>query len=424
MKMLKPALAAIGLLAGASLAQPVGAQRVRSTEDFLNTLGVNTHLSGLTRDDPWNTDIKEIGAQLNYIGIRLVRDWPYKADYGKKLAALRDAWRPDGKFWLSVVEGGPDEQRGSVAACAEIARTYPGMIYAVGGGNEEDNDYAQKLGATLPDTAVVQALLYTAVHPLGIVVSQSEPGSGWTAANNWNGDYDPNNTGIHQNYKPGPADVGGAHTYLIDPHRTMGETVAALRAKARLCTPGKPVAHTELGAEWDKYKVSPAVFGQSLVMGAFDSFAAGDVAYIMYGLQDTAPERTFGFYTFPGGKAHPAADYYHTMTTVLRSSKGGYARGAKPTFKPKDLNVAFSAAAAGHLVMQKPTGEYVIADWSEQPAADATRNDTDVIDFGRKFASVTVYDVEKGVTPIDTVRNASKYTLKMEPNDTYLIVLK
>jgi hypothetical protein len=400
------------------------AQPVRSTEDFLNTLGVNTHLGGLTAGDPWNTDPREVGKQLNYIGVRLVRDWPYSADYGQKLAAVRNSWRPDGKFWLSVVEGSPAEQRSGVEACARIAKAYPGMIYATGGGNEEDDEYAQKLGATLPDTAVVQAMLYRELHPLGVVVSQCEFGAGWTAANNWDGDYDPNNTGIHQNYNPGPADLGGSHLYLIDPHRTMGDTLKEMRRKAQLCSPGKPVAHTEVGAYYNQYKMPASVFGQALVMGAFESFAAGDAGYIMYGLQDSAPESTYGFYTYPGGVAHPSAEYYHTMATLLASGKGGYAPGDKPTFTPGSLNAAFSSSETQHVVMQKPTGEFVIADWSEQAPTQDEHETADTVTLGRRFADVAVYDIERGVAPIVVAHDTDHVTLTMEPNDTYLIVLK
>ena len=64
-------------------------------------------------------------------------------------------------------------------------------------------------------------------------------------------------------------------------------------------------------------------------MGALDSAAAGDVGYLVYGLQDSRPEATYGFFSFPQGVAHPAARYFHTMTTLLASSRGGYGPGAR-----------------------------------------------------------------------------------------------
>src|SRR5512135_734327 len=73
-----------------------------STEDFLNRLGVNTHLNGLTRDDPWNTNVEQVASQLRYIGVRLVRDWAWSVDDGARWRSVQKAWRPDGRFWSSI----------------------------------------------------------------------------------------------------------------------------------------------------------------------------------------------------------------------------------------------------------------------------------------------------------------------------------
>ena len=413
-------LAACGL--GIAESQPAGAADVRSTEDFLNTLGVNTHLQGLTPSDPWNTNIHEIAKQLDFLGVRIVRDWIYRSADGRLFKDLQNAWRSDGRFWTSIVEGSPVDQRKSLALSQAVYRDFPGLIYAMGGPNEEDDDYPQKLGETLPDAAIVPTALYEWAHPLGIPVSQMEFGSGWTAANNWQGNYNPTNTGSHQNYKSGPADFGGAHTYVSDPAQRMVTVLNMMRKNARLCTPGKPVAHTEVGA-YTHAHLTPRVFGQYLVMGAFDSAAAGDVGYLVYGLQDSRPEATYGFFSFPGGVAHPAAKYFHTMTTLLKSSRGSYGPGAKPTFTPAALNASYASKSTSHLVMQKPTGEFVIAAWSEQLMNETAHEDSDTIEFGRKFATVSVYDIEEGTTPIEVLHDVARYTLSMEPSDTYLIVL-
>jgi len=187
---------------------PLHAAETISTEDFLNTLGVNTHLQGLTAADPWNTNIREIGEQLNFIGVRIVRDWIYRPADGQLFRDLQKAWRPDGRFWTSIVEGSPADQRKSLALSQAMWQKYPGLIYAMGGPNEEDDDYPQKLGATLPDAALVQTALYNWAHPQGIRVSQMEFGAGWTAANHWHGNYNPTNTGSH--HKPfGHAEADG-----------------------------------------------------------------------------------------------------------------------------------------------------------------------------------------------------------------------
>ncbi len=402
----------------------VRAQPALSTEDFLNHLGVNTHLNGLTRSDPWNTDAVKVAAQLNYIGVRIDRDWAWSAADGKTWKTVQSHWIPEGRFWTSIDEASPAHQRQNLAYEESIYQAFPNLIYALGGPNEEDNTYPQSQGATLPDAALVQQSLYTWAHSGGrnIPVSQMEFGAGWSAANGWQGDYNPQKTGIGQNYTPGPAEFGGAHTYLSNPNQRPVDVLNQLRLLANLTTPGKPVAHTEFGAYAHAY-LSARVFGQYLVMGAFDSAAAGDAAYIVYGLQDSAPEQTYGFFSYPTNEPHEAAEDFHTLTMLLQSAQGRYGPGMKPTFTPSTLNASFANHAVNHLVMQKPTGEFVIADWSEQLMNGSERRTSDTISFGKSFETLRVYDIEDGTTPIASLHHVSQYTLRMNPSDTYLLVL-
>nr|MDQ2688275.1 hypothetical protein [Armatimonadota bacterium] len=384
----------------------------------------NTHLNGLTREDPWNTNASQVGAQLRYLGVRLDRDWLHSAAEGKTWREVQKAWNPLGRFWTSIDEASPEYQRKTLGFAQTTYSAFPGLIYALGGPNEEDNAYPQGQGATLPDSALVQHSLYEWAHSGGrnIPVSQMEFGAGWSATNDWQGDYNPGNTGIHQNYTPGPADLGAAHTYLHQPGQRPVDALNQVRTLARLTTPGKPVAHTEFGAYKSAF-LSNRVFGQFLVMGALDSMAAGDAAFIVYGLQDSGPENTYGFYSYPGSAPHEAAEYFHTLTTLLQSAHGSYGPGQPPTFTPVPLPVTFGSAAASHLVMQKPTGDYVIADWSEQAMTGGEHREADSVRFGKPFPTLRVYDVEDGTTPIAVRHKVRQYALSMKPSDTYLLVL-
>ena len=93
------------------------------------------------------------------------------------------------------------------------------------------------------------------------------------------------------------------------------------------------------------------------------------------------------------------------------------------TFTPKRLNATFSDPAVNHLVMQKPTGEFVVAAWSEQLMNGTEHAASDTVGFGRSFATVRVYDIQDGLTPIAVQHNVSRYTLALKPSDTYLLVL-
>ena len=65
-----------------------------------------------------------------------------------------------------------------------------GMLNFLEGGNEEDDAYPASLGNTLAITAQFQQQVYATGHALGLPVINMSFGSGWTAANNWQGDYD------------------------------------------------------------------------------------------------------------------------------------------------------------------------------------------------------------------------------------------
>ncbi len=415
-------LAALALPVRPSLGDPVRA--AVSTEAFLNHLGVNTHLDGLTHEDPWNTNASLVGAQLSYLGVRLDRDWAHSPSAGQVWQDVQKSWSPYGRFWTSIDEAGPAYQRSVLGYTEGVFLSFPGLIYAMGGPNEEDDTYPQTQGASLPDSALVQEMLHTWAHSGGrnVPVSQMEFGAGWTAANDWQGDYNPGETGIHQNYQPGPAEFGAAHTYLHLPGQRPADVLNRLRSLAGLVTPGKPVAQTEFGA-YRSANLPAAVFGQYLVMGAFDSVMAGDAAYIVYGLQDSVPENTYGFFTYPGSVAHDAALYFHTMTTLLESRSGGYGPGSPPTFTPGSMGVSFMSASVSHLVMQKPTGEFVLAEWSEQAMTGMERDEMDTIRLGRPFKTLQVYDIESGTEPIAVRHNVRQYTLRLKPSDTYLLIL-
>ncbi|MDQ2800370.1 MAG: hypothetical protein M3Y13_12105, partial [Armatimonadota bacterium] len=240
--------------------------------------------------------------------------------------------------------------------------------------------------------------------------------------NDWQGDYNPTTTGLGQNYTSGPADLAAAHTYLSNPHQRPVDVLNQLRSLARLTTPGKAVAHTEFGA-YAGTNLTTRTFGQYLVMGAFDSAAAGDAAYLVYGLQDSGPEHSYGFFTFPANSPHEAATYFHTMTTILKSARGGYGPGMLKTFTPGSLSASFSNPSVSHLLLQKPTGEFVLATWSEQLMDGKQHPDTDTVYFGRTFSTLRVYDIETGTTPLTVLHHVSRYSLRMKLSDTYLLVM-
>ena len=147
----------IGGLTLLATASPLTAQAVTamSTEAFLNTLGVNTHIDGIAlivdRNQHWDMDPAKVGSHLAYIGVRNQRDWPYKADEGADFLKVQSNWSPLGRLWTSIGENNQTDQRNDLSYAESIYTTYGSdLVYVLGGPNEEDDAYPQSLGATLP----------------------------------------------------------------------------------------------------------------------------------------------------------------------------------------------------------------------------------------------------------------------------------
>src|SRR3954465_13751153 len=90
----------VGGLTLLATASPLTAQAVTamSTEAFLNTLGVNTHIDGIALVvDPnqhWDMNFVNVGNHMAYIGVRNQRDWPYKAEEGADFLTVQSNWSP------------------------------------------------------------------------------------------------------------------------------------------------------------------------------------------------------------------------------------------------------------------------------------------------------------------------------------------
>src|SRR6185436_8846248 len=98
------------------------------------------------------------------------------------------------------------------------------------GGNQQDSAYALSRGNSIAYTAHFQQQLYRLGQSMGLPVINMSFGSGWTADNNWQGNYD----------KPGDlsayADYANAHTYPLRGQKT-GATIRRINTLAKLPAP-------------------------------------------------------------------------------------------------------------------------------------------------------------------------------------------
>ncbi len=147
-----------------------------------------------------------------------------------------------------------------------------GILNAIEGGDEEDDSYPQSLGNTLAATAQVQQQLYALGQQLGLPVINMSFGSGWTAANDWEGDYGAvGNLSAYATY-------ANAHTYP-NAGQLPGAAIAQLNADAKLAASSRPVMTTEIG--WTTTSFSESAIAQYVVDAAFDGIADGDTCNVL-----------------------------------------------------------------------------------------------------------------------------------------------
>src|SRR3954453_17359358 len=128
--------------------------------DFVSTLGINTHLNSGAFG---YGDLPAVEAAINYLGVKNIRD---------SAASIYDA-----QTWLHVANATQakfDDYIGETSPAGMVqglgyfgALAAEGILNFVEGGNEEDDDWPVSLGNSLGITAVFQQQLYAAGHALG-----------------------------------------------------------------------------------------------------------------------------------------------------------------------------------------------------------------------------------------------------------------
>jgi len=105
-----------------------------------------------------------------------------------------------------------------------------------------------------------------------------------------------------------------------------------------------------------------------------------------------------------------AATYIHNLTSILADQT--------PVASPGILNYSIidEPATVHDLLIQKSSGTFELVVWDE----NVRGQDNVVVNLGRTYATVNVYDVTVGASPIQTLANVGSVTLNM--NDHALII--
>src|SRR5579883_447063 len=171
-----------------------------STTNFIDTLGVNTHFD-FNNYGYQNVSVAE--AAIKYLGLVNLRDSaasPSDATLWQQVAQATGT-----KFDDFIGETSPSDMQTQLGYISQLASE--GILNYIEGGNEEDDAYAASLGNNLQITAQFQQQVFALGQRLGLPVINMSFGSGWTAANNWQGDY--GTVGDLSAY----ANYANAHTY-------------------------------------------------------------------------------------------------------------------------------------------------------------------------------------------------------------------
>ena len=198
-----------------------------SATEFIGSLGVNTHIDFAAYG---YQNLAMVESNINYLGVKTIRDSAEVATDAQTW--LQVAQATGAKFDDYIAETSPAGMQTDLGFVQQLAQK--GVLASLEGGNEEDDSYPASLGNTLLTTAQFQHQVYALGQQLKLSVINMSFGAGWTAANNWQGDY-----GAVGDLS---ADTGyaNAHTYP-NPGQLPDETIRRMNGLAILAASTRPV---------------------------------------------------------------------------------------------------------------------------------------------------------------------------------------
>jgi len=364
-----------------------------STTFLINSIGVNTHLD-------FNAygyeNVSTTEAAINYLGLKNLRDSaqsPYDASLWQQVSAATGA-----KFDDYIGETSPAGMQTDLNLIPQLAQE--GILNYIEGGNEEDDAYPVSLGNNQYIAAQFQQQVAQLGQQLGLPVINLSFGAGWTAANNWQGDY--GTVGDLSAF----TDYANAHSYPM-----MGQTVDSVTTRmnglANLAASGRPVITTEIG--WDlNLGFSQQQVATAVLDAVMDGIKDGDVKTYFYALFDDGSGR-FGLMN-QDGSSTPAGQALHNLTTLLADT------GATATsFTPGSLNYTLSSGGDSSVLMQKSDGTYWLSVWNETAGAHS-----DTLTLGSTASQINVFNPLTGTGAVQTTSNTGTVTFNV--SDSPLLI--
>lgn len=363
-----------------------------TTASVVDSIGINTHID-------FNAygyqNLATVEAAIKYLGVKNLRD--SAANPADAQSWLQVAQATGAKFDDFIGETSPAGMQAQLGLVQQLAQE--GVLNAIEGGNEEDDAYPASQGNNLQVTAQFQQQVYALGQQLGLPVINMSFGAGWTAANNWHGDYD--KVGDLSAY----ANYANAHTYPTQ-GQTAGQAITQLNSDALIAAGSRPVMTTEMG--WNSGGQGPAV--QGVVDAVLDGIKQGDAGMYFYALFNDS-SGNYGLMNTDGSPT-PAGTALHDLTTLLADNGSNAA-----SFKPGSLDYSLTGQQSGDntLLMQKSNGSYWLALWDESAG---THNVT--LNLNTAASQIQVFDPVTGTASIASASNANSISVSLG-NDPLLI---
>ncbi|MBS0558673.1 MAG: hypothetical protein JSR21_01320 [Proteobacteria bacterium] len=387
------------------------------TADFINTIGVNTHIP---YTDGGYANIANVEADLAYLGVSNVRDTISNGYAGSAPLSSYIALAQQGiKFTIFPFGGGAlttSNIQGQLSLINQLEQAVPGSIVAVEGANEINNFPMTYNGVGGIQGAInLQKALYNWVH--------SNPLLTGVSVDYFTG-YDAGGIPIGPNPRttPGLADYDTQHPYPNNggpPEQWVNRTQALPNEPGT----GGPAVYTETGYSTNggtSGAVNQDVQARYTLDLLMDDAQAGITYTYLYQLMDAyqpgSPQGDDGYGLFdPNNQPKEAATAIHNLTTVLADT-GATASTFTPTAVTYSL--ANLPSDGNSMVMQKSNGATDIVVWAEPniwneatgtevaaPAVNVT------VSFSTSYQMVEIFDPLLGSAPIQTLYNVSSATI-------------
>jgi lysophospholipase L1-like esterase len=393
-------------------ATPVSTRTVVSASAFLDSLGVNTHIS---YTDGGYANVSNVLSDLHYIGVSSVRDqlsngYASNGQYNGSapLSSFETLAQVGIKFTTLIGSGGswtPQMVQNALALDDQLQQAVPGAVTAVEGVNEINNAPVTWTGADgatasgLQAAVDIQSDVYAAVHGdtnlAGVAVDYF---TGYGAGSDGQGPDPTTQAGLADFDTQHPYPQSADAAYWVSPTTALTNEPDAQSA----------AVYTETGYSTDS--VSQLAQAQGDLNILMDDAKDGISETFLYQLLDAyqpgSVQGDDGYGLFDSNNQPKlAATALHDLTTILADPNAS----SSQTVAAPDFTVSGLPSDGNTLAIEKSDGTQDFVVWNE---TSGTQNVT--VNLGADYQSVSIYNPLQGSTPIETRTDVSSVVLTLD----------